>query len=135
MTLRKESLDLTLIYEERTGDFLFLLGTILAFISNFKAEQSLLTEKTLTVKPEAEKSAMSIALASWLFFLASILFTHVAIIRFIELKSPQSPSGSKNFPLLVKGSKLLIIGDLPKTAGFGIGAIAYLLKLIYYKGN
>ena len=134
MTLPQESLDLTLIYEERTGDFLFLLGTILAFISNFKAEQSLLTEKTLTVKPEAEKSAMSIALASWLFFLASVLFTHVAIIRFIELKSSQSPSASKNFPVLVKGSKLLIIGDLPKTAGFGIAAIAYLLKLIYYKG-
>ncbi|AET67016.1 hypothetical protein Desor_1354 [Desulfosporosinus orientis DSM 765] len=130
----KEDLDLTLIYEERTGDFLFLLGTILAFISNFKAEQSLLTEKLLTVKPEEEKSTMSIALASWLFLLASILFTHVAIIRFIELKSQQSPTKSKNFPILIKGSKLLIIGDITKTAGFGIAAIAYLLKLIYYKG-
>lgn len=130
MTMPKENLDLSLIYEERTGDFLFLLGTILAFTSNFAAEQSLRTEKAMRVKHKEENSARTITAASWLFFLASILFTHVAIIRLIELKSSLN---SKTSPALIKGTSLLVTGDLLKTAGFGIAAIAYLLKLSYYK--
>lgn len=126
----KKGLDLSLIYEERTGDFLFLLGTILAFISNFEAEQSLCTERASTVKPLEENSAMTITAASFLFFLASILFTHVAVIRLIELKSSLN---SKTSPVLIKGTRLVATGNLLKTAGFGISAIAYQLKLIYYK--
>lgn len=129
MSVPKE-LDLSLIYEERAGDFLFLLGTILAFISNFQAEQSLLTEKTSRLKPTEEKSAKTIIFASWLFFLASILFTHVAIMRSVDLNSSLT---LKTSPSLIKGTKLAVLGNLLKFAGFGITAIAYQLKLIHIK--
>jgi len=125
-----ENLDLILIYEERTGDFLFLLGTILAFISNYQGEESLLTEKGLKAKTKEVDSALSITAASWLFFLASILFTHVAIIRLEELKST---SNEETSPVLTRGTKLVVVGNSLKTAGFGIAAIAYQLKLSYYK--
>lgn len=128
MIVPKEELDLSLIYEERIGDFLFLLGTILAFISNFQAEKSLLTEKTSKLKPTEENSAMTIAVASWLFFLASILFTHVSVLRLVDLKSTSTLKTSLSF---IKGTKLAVSGNLLKAAGFGIAAIAYLLKLIH----
>lgn len=125
MIVPKQELDLSLIYEERIGDFLFLLGTILAFISNFQAEQSLLKEKTSKLKPNEEKSAVTIVAASWLFFLASILFTHASIMRLINLNLNTSLS-------FIKGTKLAVPGNLLKAAGFGITAIAYLLKLTHY---
>ncbi|WP_425803682.1 hypothetical protein ACHOLT_18535 [Desulfitobacterium sp. Sab5] len=125
----QKELDLSLIYEERTGDFLFLLGTILAIISNFQAEQSLLTEEALKFKPIEENSAMTTAAASWLFFLASILFTHVSIMRLANLESASTLKTSLSF---IKGTKLVVPGNLLKTAGFGIAAIAYQLKLIHY---
>lgn len=125
-----EHLDLTLTYEERAGDLLFLLGTILAFISTYQEEQALLTENVPTVKPKEIDSAMSITAASWLFFLASILFTHVAIVHLEELKSTPNLRISLVF---TRGTKLAVIGNLLKSAGFGTAAIAYQLKLFYYK--
>ena len=121
-----DNLNLSLIYEERTGDFLFLMGTILAFVSNFQAEESLRTEKNLKVKTKEANSLISATAASLLFFLASILFSHVAIIRFAELKSN---SNSKTSPEFRKGTALAALGNIVKSAGFGIAAIASLLKL------
>lgn len=128
--MANENVDLTLTYEERAGDLLFLLGTILAFISNYQEEQALLTENVSMVKPKDIDSAMSITAASWLFFLASILFTHVAIVRLEELGST---TNLKTSLVLTRGTKLAVIGNLLKSAGFGIAAIAYQLKLFYYK--
>ncbi len=116
-------LELSLVHEERIGDALFLLGTILAFIANYQAEQALIT--TPEAKPLPNQSAYTITLASWLFFLSSILFTHVAIIRWMELKSTRN---SKTSPVLIKGTKWATIGNILKSVGFGLAAIGYQLK-------
>ena len=124
MNIFKEDIELSLIYQERVGDSLFLLGTILAIISNYQAEQSIIT-KLLRIKPTKDNSANITALASWFFFTASIIFVHVAIIRLIELKQP---TNSKVSPLMLRGSKFTVIGDIFKVVGFGLATIGNQLK-------
>lgn len=119
--------ELNLIYEERIGDFLFLLGTLLAFASNFQAENSLLRKPALQKKFLQNKSAVTIASASWLFFLASILFTYVSVTR---LKDLDISHNTETAETTVKGTRLAAIGNIVKFIGFGITAIAYQLKAI-----
>lgn len=120
----KTEVDFSLIYEERIGDILFLLGTILAIISNYQAEQSLIN-KQLKINSTQDYSAYTIATASLLFLVASILFSYVAIIRLMELRST---TNSKVLPLMLKGSKFTAIGNVFKVIGFGLAAIGYQLK-------
>ncbi|HVJ48128.1 hypothetical protein [Desulfitobacterium sp.] len=120
----KEDIDLSLVYKERVGDILFLLGTILAIISTYQAEQSIVT-KLLRIKSTQDNSANTTALASWLFFTASIIFANVAIIRLVELKQP---TNSKVSPSILRGSKFTVIGNIFKVVGFGLAAIGNQLK-------
>jgi len=122
----KEDIDLSLIYQERFGDILFLLGTILAIISGYQAQQSIVTKLLRSKSTKDNKSANTISLASWLFFTASIIFANVAIIRLIELNQS---TNAKVSPLMLRGSNFLVIGDIFKVFGFGLAAIGNQLKV------
>lgn len=123
----KKQQELNLIYEERIGDFLFLLGTILAFVSNFQSENALLRKPSGQENPPENKSAATIASASWLFFFASILFTHVSIIRLIDQEIFMHNHISETS---AEGTRLAALGNIVKSIGFAISAIAYQLKAI-----
>jgi hypothetical protein len=114
----KVDVDLSLVYQQRSGDILFLIGTLLAIISTYQAEQSIVTSTK-------DNSANTTALASWLFFIANIIFVHVAIIRLVELSQP---TNSKVSPLMLRGSNFTVIGDIFKVIGFGIAAIGNQLQ-------
>ena len=116
-------LDLILIYEERTGDILFLIGTILAILSSYQAEQSIIA-KIMRIPLINHNSAKTLAVASWLFFIASIIFAHVAITRFVQLSKPHS----RTSPFFLKGSKYTAVGNIIKSVGFGIAAVGNQLK-------
>lgn len=100
-------LDISLVYEERMGDIIFLIGTILAIVSTYQAEQSII-DKLFMIK-SLEKSAYTIATASGLFFIASITFAHVAIVRMVELKSNLNTSTSN---LTIKASQVIAIANI-----------------------
>lgn len=120
----KTDVDLNLIYQERIGDILFLVGTILAIISTYQAENSIIA-KLLKIKSAPDNSANTTAAASWLFFIASLIFAHVAIIRLAEIRST---TGSIVSPLMLRGSKISTIGNIFKAIGFGLAAIGNQLK-------
>ncbi|MDR3491582.1 MAG: hypothetical protein P4M12_06000 [Gammaproteobacteria bacterium] len=107
-----------MVHQQRSGDILFLIGTLLAIISTYQAEQSI-------IKSTKDNSANTTALASWLFFIANIIFAHVAIIKLVELCQL---TNSKVSPLMLKGSSFTVIGDIFKVIGFGIAAIGNQLQ-------
>ncbi|NLI91142.1 MAG: hypothetical protein GX434_02735 [Peptococcaceae bacterium] len=115
--------DLNLIYQERFGDVLFLIGTILAIISTYQAEKFTL-EKLFKIIPSQNNSAYTIAAASWIFFIASIIFAYVAIARYDEVKSTD-PNVS---PVTLKGGEITAIGNIFKVIGFGLAAVGNQLK-------
>lgn len=117
------NLDLSLVYQERLGDIIFLIGTILAIISTRQAERSIIG-KLLKIKFTQNDSAYTIAAASWLFFVASIIFAYTAIIRYDEILETD-PNVS---PLTVRGGKATAIGNIFKVIGFGLAAIGNQLK-------
>ena len=126
MSISDINLDLSLVYQERVGNILFLIGTILAIISTYQAEESILSKLSKS-KPKSDKSGYSIAMASWLFLISSIVFAHVAIIRLIELTQSR---GSDISPIVLKGSKIAVMGDIFKVIGFGLAAIGNQLKTV-----
>jgi hypothetical protein len=117
-------LDISLVYEERIGDIVFLIGTILAIVSTYQAEQSVLDK--LFRNKSSESSVYTIATASGLFIIASVIFTHVSIIRMAELKSNINTSTSY---LTIKASKVIASADIIKTIGFGVAAIGNLIRI------
>lgn len=117
-------LDLNLVYQERLGDFIFLLGTLLAIISTYQAERAIIV-KLLKIRSASDSSAYTIAAASWLFFIASIFFAHVAIVRLIEIEMTTNPQAS---PSMLKAGRLVAIGNILKFIGFGLAAIGNQLK-------
>jgi len=117
-------IDISLVYEERTGDIIFLIGTILAIVSTYQAEQSII-DKLFMIK-SSEKSAYTIATASWLFFIASLIFVHVAIIRTEELKNNINTGTSYS---TIRASQILMIADIMKSIGFGLASIGSQLRV------
>ena len=117
-------LDISLVYEERTGDIIFLIGTILAIVSTYQAEQSII-DKLFMIK-SSENSAYSMATASWFFFIASLIFAHVAIVRMAELKYNIITSTSNS---TIKASQIITIADIIKTIGFGLAAIGNQMRV------
>ncbi len=118
-------LDLNLIYEERIGDIIFLIGTILALISTYQAAGSIINKLFFNIKSSPDNSAFTITAASWLFLISSFAFAHVAIIRYntISITDPNVT------PLTLKGSKITALGNIIKVVGFGLAAIGNQLKL------
>ena len=123
-------LDICLVYEERIGDIVFLIGTILAIVSTYQAEQSLLDK--LFINNSSENSVYTNATASGLFFIASIIFTHVAIVRMAELKNNINTSTSN---LTIKASQVIAIADIIKTIGFGLAAMGNLIRIRSLSGT
>jgi len=121
-------LDIRLVYEERTGDIIFLIGTIIAIVSTYQAEQSILDKLFMTQAPE--NSAYTIATASWLFFIASTIFAHVAIVRMVELKKDINTNTSTR-----KASQIITIADIIKIIGFGLAAIGNQIRISGLSGT
>jgi len=119
-----------LVYVERIGDIVFLIGTILAMVSTYQAEQSLLGK--LFTNKSSENSAYTIATASWIFFIASIVFAHVAIVRMAELKSNINMSTSN---LTIKASQVITIADIIKAIGFSLAVIGNLIRIRSLSGT
>ena len=117
-------LDISLVYEERIGDIIFLIGTIIAIVSTYQAEQAII-DKLFMIK-SSEKSAYTIATASGLFFIASTIFAHVAFVRMVELKSNLNTSTS-NFT--INASQIIVIANITKSIGFGLAAIGNLIRI------
>lgn len=117
-------LDISLVYEERIGDIIFLIGTILAIVSTYQAEQSILG-KLFMIK-SSEDSTYTIATASLLFFIASIIFAHVAIVRMAELKKNVNTSTSYS---TIRASQFITIGNIIKVIGFGLAAIGNQIRV------
>ncbi|MCG1025402.1 hypothetical protein [Dehalobacter sp.] len=115
-------LDLSLIYKERTGDILFLIGTLLAIISTYQAVQS--TIGKYFFRSSKNDSAFTIATASWLFFAASIIFAYVAVIRYEEVAAIDPYISSST----LLGGKFTAIGNTVKVIGFGLSAIGNQIK-------
>jgi len=116
-------LDISLVYEERTGDIIFLIGTILAIVSTYQAEQSII-DKLFMIK-SSEKSAYTIATASWLFFIASLIFVHVAIVRTAELKNNSTGTSYST----IRASQIIMNADIIKSIGFGLASIGSQLRV------
>ncbi|WP_068965136.1 hypothetical protein [Desulfosporosinus sp. BG] len=115
-------LDIRLVYEERTGDIIFLIGTILEIVSAYQAEDSILSK--LYIIKSSDNSAYTIATASWLFLIASIIFAHVAIVRLVELGKNKSTLNST-----IKSSQIVTTGNMIKAVGFGLAAIGNQIKV------
>lgn len=126
---RTESqLDIILVYEERIGDIIFLIGTILAIVSTYQAEDSIIS-KLYKIKP-SDNSVYTIATASWLFLIASIVFAHVSIVRLIGLSETINASTSD---LTLKTSQIVTIGNIVKVIGFGLAAIGNQYRISTFK--
>lgn len=117
-------LEICLVYEERTSDIIFLIGTIVAIVSTYQAEQSIL-DKLFMIK-SSENPVYTIATASWLFFMASVIFAHVAIVRMAEVKTNIDPSTSY---LTIKTSQIITIAAIIKAIGFGLAAIGNQIRV------
>lgn len=123
--MQRERFALSLVYQERIGDILFLIGTLLAIISTYQAER-IIVDIIFDRRPRSERddSANTIALESWFFFIASIIFARVGVIRWTELIASKAEAA----PLLIKGSELSTLGGIIKVIGFGLSAIGNQLK-------
>ncbi|MHB8132569.1 MAG: hypothetical protein ACYDEX_26740, partial [Mobilitalea sp.] len=117
-------LDISLVYEERMGDIIFLIGTILAIVSTYQAEQSII-DKLFMIK-SSEKSAYTIATASWLFFIASLIFVHVAIVGTAEFKNNINTGTSYS---TIRASQIIMNADIIKSIGFGLASIGSQLRV------
>ena len=129
----KDVSDLKLAKQDRAGDLLFLIGTILAIISTYQIEKSVLNKSFKQVSEQKAASptsnpANTIAVFSWIFLLATIIFTNSASERLKEQKArvnqSTSLSGLKNF----KGTQIAAFGTYIKLIGFAIVAIANQIK-------
>jgi len=120
----KLGFNLSLVYQERIGDIIFLIGTLLAIVSTFQAEQSILA-KALENRSVQDNSAYTIAVSSWLFFASSLIFWHVAVIRLTELKKTIEPNSSSTE---FQGSLISTAGSVIKAIGFGLAAIGNQIK-------
>ncbi len=121
---RKTAADLNLNENERIGAILFLIGTIIALISTDQTEKAL-TESPAqadNVSKERSQALKTLALSSWIFFMASIIFAFTAFARLKELSSKaslQNPVFDKD---TLFGLTLTFIGNFFKVIGFGLAA-------------
>lgn len=124
----KTEFELSLIYQERIGDLLFLVGTLFAILSTYQAEHFVIS-KVIRIRLINDNSVYTSAIASWFFFIASLIFAHVAIIRLKELnKKLEKDICSNQFPEFFKGSQISTTGSIIKAVGFALAAIGNQIK-------
>lgn len=129
----KAIFDLKLIEQDKTGNLLFYIGTILAIISTYQIEKSIVNKNFKQISEQETASptnntANTIAIFSWIFLFAIIIFTNTSSERLKEQKSrinnSTSLSGLKNF----KGTHIVAFGSYIKLIGFAIVAIGNQIK-------
>ena len=122
-TTHETAFDLSLVKDERIGDVLFLIASLIAIISTYQAEETIIIEE-LSQTPQPDRSARTIAASSWTFLIGSILIAYVAIVRYRETTATV-PDAS---PLMLKGRWYTAIGDIVSVIGFGLSALGDQLK-------
>ena len=115
--------DLSLIKDERIGDVLFLIASMIALISTYQAEETIIIEE-FSQTPQPDRSARTVAASSWTFLIGSILIAYVAIVRYREIAA-SAPDAS---PLMLKGRWFTALGDIVSVIGFGLSALGDQLK-------
>ena len=123
----KAIFDLGLIKQEKVGDILFIIGTLLYWISANQSEQAILKDISQKFSGQqsgnqSNNSSVTIAMASWIFLIASLIFSKIALIRLSELRATMSNTSSSNIRKL-KGTEIATIGNIIKSVGFAITAI------------
>ena len=114
--------ELSLVKDERIGDVLFLIASIIALISTYQAEEAIIIEFSQT--PQPDRSARTVAASSWTFLIGSILIAYVAIVRYREIAA-SAPDAS---PLMLKGRWFTALGDIVSVIGFGLSALGDQMK-------
>ncbi|WP_018214373.1 hypothetical protein [Desulfitobacterium hafniense] len=114
--------ELSLVKDERIGDVLFLIASIIALISTYQAEEAIIIEFSQT--PQPDRSARTVAASSWTFLIGSILIAYVAIVRYRQIAA-SAPDAS---PLMLKGRWFTALGDIVSVIGFGLSALGDQMK-------
>lgn len=133
---RKPIADLTLNKDERIGDTLFLIGTIIALIYTDQTEEALLEppEQANNASPKRSQALRTLALSSWIFFMASVAFAFVALSRLREQSMDQATNQSMQNSTSnisgIFGLTLTAIGNLFKLIGFGLAAIGNQIRAV-----
>lgn len=126
---KKDNLEsLELIYKDRIGDLLFLIGTILAFISNYQAEKAIIQpEEKPPVKENTTALTISpaelIVLFNLFFLVATIILTYTAYTRLMKDKTDISKNTSPTIVNNLFGNGLATLGSTIRVVGFALGAI------------
>lgn len=119
---QETAFELSLVKDERIGDVLFLIASIIALISTYQAEEAIIIEFSQT--PQPDRSARTVAASSWTFLIGSILIAYVAIVRYRETAA-SAPDAS---PLMLKGRWFTALGDIVSVIGFGLSALGDQMK-------
>lgn len=119
---QETAFELSLVKDERIGDVLFLIASIIALISTYQAEEAIIIEFSQT--PQPDRSARTVAASSWTFLIGSILIAYVAIVRYRETAA-SAPDAS---PLILKGRWFTALGDIVSVIGFGLSALGDQMK-------
>lgn len=116
----REIFELGLIKQERIGDILFFIGTLLAFTAADQAEAAVLQTQQETKKSLGDDALKTLTIESWIFLAASIFFANTAALRLKELEA-----GSESIPdkELLCGSKIATSGSFIKAFGFALNAV------------
>lgn len=122
---RKTATDLSLNENERVGDVLFLIGTIIALISTDQTEKALLEppRQVNNVSKERSQALKTLALSSWIFLIATIIFAFTALARLRQLSNEQSLQNSNPNTSNLFGLTVTTTGNFFKVIGFGLAAI------------
>ncbi|MCB8814626.1 hypothetical protein [Desulfosporosinus shakirovi] len=121
--INKSESNLSLVKDERIGDILFLIASIIALISTYQAEKEIISKK-FNKESLPDDSAYYVAAASWTFFISSIILAYVAIARYCQFATAD-PDVS---PLTLKSRKYSAIGNIISVIGFCLTAIGDQLK-------
>lgn len=120
----KTEFNLELVHLERIGDILFYIGTILALISTYQEEQSLINPEPAS----ANNHSKTIALAGWIFLAAVLIFSTTSYLRFEEQKSVAPENAPISNIRNLFGSEIVTIGNFIKVIAFTLTAFGYQIK-------
>lgn len=117
--------DLTFNKDERTGTILFLIGAAIALIATDQTEEALSesAEQFGQASEKRRQALKTLTISSWVFFMANIIFTWVALLRLRRQSMEQKVKNSVLAASSLFGLTLTTIGNFLKLIGFGLTAI------------
>jgi hypothetical protein len=136
----KDVFDLNLIIREDFGNTLFLIGTFLSFFSSKQAETDIIQRKSESQMTQDTQSplnspAKTVAAASWVFLIASIVFATISYLRLNEQKATTSSSPSPTSARNLAGREISTLGSFVKVVGFALAAIGNQIIASSYGDN